>query len=174
MNNSNANLSNSHEATAMKLNKSRTSHKSSKPNKTIKTNKTRAKSTMITQTTRTGIRNGPPRGRNWIQVPKTGRHAHLYKHYTRKILKSNLNAENARHKRENTRLKEAEKFFKSLKTPAKSHKVLAKSTSKNNSFNELTNMFSGIKLKSPPKSKYQVDPSVENLEKMFGLKLTTK
>jgi hypothetical protein len=164
MNNSNANLSNSHEATAMKVNKSRTSHK---------TNKTRAKSTMITQTTRTGIRNGPPRGRNWVEVPKTGRHAHLYKHYTRKILKSNLNAENARHKRENSRLKEAEKFFKSLKTPAKSHKVL-KSHSKNNSFNELTNMFSSVKLKSPPKSKYQVDPSVENLEKMFGLKLSTK
>lgn len=157
MNNSNANLSNSHEATAMKVNKSR------------KSSKLRNHNRVITERVRRGLRNGPPRGRNWQEnAPKLGRHAHLYKYYTRKILKSNLNAEAARLKRENATLKQAEKFFKSLKTPAKakSRKILLLKN-KPNELNELANMFSGIKVKSPPKVKSE--PSVENLEKMFGL-----
>ena len=85
MNNSNANLSNSHEATAMKVNKSR------------KSSKLRNHNRVITERVRRGLRNGPPRGRNWQEnAPKSGRHAHLYKYYTRKILKSNLNAEAAK------------------------------------------------------------------------------
>ena len=157
MNNSNANLSNSHEATAMKVNKSR------------KSSKLRNHNRLITERVRRGLRNGPPRGRNWQEnAPKSGRHAHLYKYYTRKILKSNLNAEAARLKRENATLKQAEKFFKSLKTPAKakSRKILLLKN-KPNELNDLANMFSGIKVKSPPKVKSE--PSVENLEKMFGL-----